>query len=284
MGIRFQCPNGHKLNVKTALAGKRAICPDCGVKLVVPSATLEESPNASAIAAPGVAAAGAPSGIAVRQPTLPAALPQPMANGSGQPLRLDAVSAGATPPQSGLWYVRPANGGQFGPATEDAFRTWIAEGRVLADAHVWRDGWADWKLVRDVADALPVPLAAMPVVVPPTASAPGTAPPPPQRPDAMAAEPSLSGPIVADGATLAASQYFARRRRANQRQLTWAVLMLLAVIVLTGVLIWVIRRNAGAEAAANSSAETLLAPSAQSSYVASEYVSPSRLTIGKLSG
>lgn len=36
MGIRFQCPNGHKLNVKADLAGKRASCPDCGAKLVVP--------------------------------------------------------------------------------------------------------------------------------------------------------------------------------------------------------------------------------------------------------
>ena len=37
MGIRFLCPNGHKLNVKTFLAGKRAICPDCGARVLVPS-------------------------------------------------------------------------------------------------------------------------------------------------------------------------------------------------------------------------------------------------------
>src|SRR5689334_3664855 len=37
MGIRFLCPNGHKLNVKTFLAGKRAICPDCGARVVVPT-------------------------------------------------------------------------------------------------------------------------------------------------------------------------------------------------------------------------------------------------------
>ena len=36
MGIKFYCPNGHKLNVKGFLAGKRAICPKCGVKVVVP--------------------------------------------------------------------------------------------------------------------------------------------------------------------------------------------------------------------------------------------------------
>lgn len=36
MGIRFYCPNGHKLNVKTFLAGKRGICPRCGAKFEIP--------------------------------------------------------------------------------------------------------------------------------------------------------------------------------------------------------------------------------------------------------
>jgi hypothetical protein len=36
MGIRFVCPNGHKLNVKSDLAGKRAICPHCSAKVIVP--------------------------------------------------------------------------------------------------------------------------------------------------------------------------------------------------------------------------------------------------------
>ena len=37
MGIRFSCPNGHKLHVKAFLAGKRAICPQCGAKVIVPN-------------------------------------------------------------------------------------------------------------------------------------------------------------------------------------------------------------------------------------------------------
>jgi hypothetical protein len=44
MGIRFLCPNGHKLNVKSFLAGKRAICPQCGAKVLVPD--VRESPTA----------------------------------------------------------------------------------------------------------------------------------------------------------------------------------------------------------------------------------------------
>ena len=41
MGIRFRCPNGHKLHVKGFLAGKRGLCPQCGVKLTIP---LESDP------------------------------------------------------------------------------------------------------------------------------------------------------------------------------------------------------------------------------------------------
>jgi len=43
MGIRFSCPNGHKLNVKTHLAGKRAICPQCGSKVVVPDVPSDQA-------------------------------------------------------------------------------------------------------------------------------------------------------------------------------------------------------------------------------------------------
>ena len=34
---------------------------------------------------------------------------------------------------------------------------------MTADSQVWRDGWAEWKLARDAADELPMPLAAVPV-------------------------------------------------------------------------------------------------------------------------
>jgi hypothetical protein len=39
MGIRFSCPNGHKLHVKAFLAGRRGICPQCGAKIQIPNAT-----------------------------------------------------------------------------------------------------------------------------------------------------------------------------------------------------------------------------------------------------
>ena len=41
MGIRFLCPNGHKLNVKAFLAGQRGICPHCGERFVIPSESIK---------------------------------------------------------------------------------------------------------------------------------------------------------------------------------------------------------------------------------------------------
>ncbi len=55
MGIKFHCPNGHKLNVKSFLSGKKAICPKCGAKVIVPS----ENPGANH------ATSGGGSGIAI---------------------------------------------------------------------------------------------------------------------------------------------------------------------------------------------------------------------------
>ncbi len=88
MGIRFSCPNGHKLNVKENLAGKRGVCPACGAKFVIPSAgdarqitdSQPGSVTASAQSA-SASAAGAPSiVIAIADaPPAPAAPPAPVA-------------------------------------------------------------------------------------------------------------------------------------------------------------------------------------------------------------
>ena len=37
MGIRFFCPNGHKLNVKEFQAGRLGICPFCGARIQIPT-------------------------------------------------------------------------------------------------------------------------------------------------------------------------------------------------------------------------------------------------------
>jgi hypothetical protein len=57
MGIRFSCPNGHKLHVKSFLAGKRGVCPQCGAKFIIPD--VENSPEAETGPQSSKAAAGA---------------------------------------------------------------------------------------------------------------------------------------------------------------------------------------------------------------------------------
>lgn len=116
MGIRFLCPNGHKLNVKSFQAGKRGVCPRCGVVVKIPT----ESTRRSTARKEG-------------NPEAPA-----------EPPPTDGVDPLAEHTHA-VWYVRPASGGQFGPADADTMRSWIAEGRVGADSLVWQEGWRDWR-------------------------------------------------------------------------------------------------------------------------------------------
>jgi hypothetical protein len=237
MGIRFLCPNGHKLNVKSELAGKRASCPDCGAKLIIPATDT----NGDSVA---VAAAV-------------------------------TASAAAAAVASSSWYLRTPAGEQFGPTTTDEFRALIIAGRVAGDTPIWRDGWPAWKHAREVPDELPAPLAAVPAfaaVVPvapkidippipePSPAAPVIASPVVVDPALAATSVAVSAPqTVGDDATLlpdaiaagetdtTSASYIAQRRRAKRKQATLAILMLIAVFVLGVVLVLVLMNNLGGE-------------------------------------
>ncbi|HEX2476661.1 MAG TPA: hypothetical protein VHK01_18050 [Lacipirellulaceae bacterium] len=85
MGIRFSCPNGHKLNVKENLAGKRGICPACGAKFVIPSAgeagpvTGSQAGGASATAQSAAASAAAAPSVVIALADAPPAPAPPIA-------------------------------------------------------------------------------------------------------------------------------------------------------------------------------------------------------------
>jgi hypothetical protein len=169
MGIKFHCPNGHKLNVKAFLAGKKGVCPKCGTKFRIPAESepglvdsdLEEGDaGASGIksgtgAMPGngapVAAQAQPvmaAAMAGTQKSPPPSTPAPTTPASTAPG--DPIAEG---PQL-VWYVRPPSGGQFGPAKGDIMRTWLSEGRVTGDSLVWREGWTDWQTAGTVFPSL----------------------------------------------------------------------------------------------------------------------------------
>lgn len=152
MGIKFHCPNGHKLNVKAFLAGKKGVCPKCGTKVRIPTesepglldsdveeteATQEgtaKSNGSGAVAAPVMASPKAPAVSAAAAPAHAEHVQETAA--SDDPIA-EAPAA--------IWYVRPPTGGQYGPARGDIMRKWLSEGRVSSDSLVWREGWTDWQ-------------------------------------------------------------------------------------------------------------------------------------------
>lgn len=122
-----------------------------------------------------------------------------------------------------VWYVRPPSGGQFGPASGEIMRRWLAEGRVSADSLIWREGWADWKN----AGAQFAELGGGPAAASPTAAR--STPPQP-----AAHTPALSADTPAPGRT------YPRRQKNNSLAVILVVLLTLASLGLFGVLIAVI--------------------------------------------
>lgn len=128
MGIRFQCPNGHRLNVKSHLAGKRGVCPECQAKFVIPTENAVQ--EASRIREEVVHSASA-----AQTPAAPSSPPP------------------RNPPPE-VWYVRMGSGEQFGPASREVFQQWVAEGRVRPNCWLWRTGWDDWQPADEVLQHL----------------------------------------------------------------------------------------------------------------------------------
>lgn len=183
MGIKFNCPNGHKLNVKSFLAGRRGICPECDARFRIPMesggvAELvqkgdrggEETQLTGAMqdeaadAMGGYLGAasfgqdfGSPLGTIVNSSPWTAntnADPMSPASGARTASPMGIYPTAASDPLSedpqAVWYVRPRSGGQYGPAVAEILRDWIREGRVAGDSYVWREGWADWRSASSV--------------------------------------------------------------------------------------------------------------------------------------
>ncbi len=74
MGIRFTCPQGHKLNVKSFLAGKKGFCPHCNARVDIPlESTRPSRREEQATTQPMTAAPASQSIRTEAEPTTPAA-------------------------------------------------------------------------------------------------------------------------------------------------------------------------------------------------------------------
>ncbi len=191
MGIRFLCPNGHKLNVKSFLAGKRAICPDCGAKVVVPN------------------------------------LPEQAANVLASE---DAASVDAA-----LSPIQPLADPPSPPETDRGAETFVA--------------------------------------MPPTSESPVTVTPSQSREkspfsEATAVASSPTGEVASPVAMSSEGMYNLRRERYRRKQVRIAVALLILVLLLSGVLIWVLRRNLNSAPA--SQAAAIISGAMASTLVASD--------------
>ena len=140
MGIKFFCPNGHKLNVKAYLGGKKGICPKCGAKLLIPKAEGAQTSQQAAGEDQGVPLKASELQEVESIPTTGEALATNVKDSS------DPIAASP----SAVWYARLPSGQQYGPAPGELFRTWLDEGRVTPESLVWQEGWPDWKQASEV--------------------------------------------------------------------------------------------------------------------------------------
>jgi hypothetical protein len=271
MGIRFHCPNGHKLNVKAFLAGKRAICPKCGAKVLVPSvseneevlheeakpleasAVLRQAPASaigSAATAGQMTATASPATevhpVGVRPVHAAAGPSAPATSGAGGANGAESKDPINEAPTA-VWYVRPTTGGQFGPAAANVMRTWLAEGRVGATSLVWRAGWPEWQTAADVFPQLSQGLiAGQPAL--PVGTSVSSANTPAAAPGSDFFAEGLIGPAAGDRPQLgletgALSSRYRRRRRSQNVTIVASVVLVLVAIVLIVVLIYVLNHQ-----------------------------------------
>jgi hypothetical protein len=210
MGIRFLCPNGHKLHVKSHLAGRKGVCPTCGAKVLIPQEPLPTTDSAES--------------------------PEPRTKAL-------AAEAPAAPPG---WFVRGADGEQYGPAPEELLNDWIADGRIASETWVWREGWPEWQQAgAALADRFPeLAAAASPMPALPEVEPVG---PPLAEPDWPAEDPGDSAPDLGGFAIdVERSDTIARLRKTHPRRrlksnTVWAVLLLSTLsVALCGLLVWIL--------------------------------------------
>jgi GYF domain 2 len=227
MGIKFHCPNGHKLNVKSFLAGKKGVCPKCGTKFRIPATSepglvdsdLEETEASASHPAKSNGSGTAAATLVAPVPAAPAVAAAPAAVASAGPAEAAADPIAEAP--AAIWYVRPPTGGQYGPARGEIMRKWISEGRVSSDSLVWREGWTDWQSAGKLFPAL---------------QAAGSAPAQP------APVVSTTVPLSARSSARTAARYEAKKQTNNSFAIAILAGLGLLCLVLVAVLVFVLMR------------------------------------------
>ncbi len=150
MGIRFKCHHCQApLNIKTELANKRGVCPECRGKFRIPSEDQELSLSLNEAAqAPSKALSEDESVIASNATNQER---HPFANS-----QVTTNSASFDSPESEsitnepLYFVRPPSGGEYGPAGKETIELWISQRRITGETLMCLVGTSQWKKAKEV--------------------------------------------------------------------------------------------------------------------------------------
>jgi len=139
MGIRFFCPQGHKLNVKSFLAGKAGFCPQCNARVEIPLTSTRPSSKAAAEEEVIPLAHPVEEEAILAGPFLDTAHPTaaPLPQETAGTMQSPDKGKPADPAMSEQWWIlSQADNQQYGPAPEELLQQWIQEGRVVADTQI----------------------------------------------------------------------------------------------------------------------------------------------------
>jgi hypothetical protein len=154
MGIVAFCPNGHRVKVKDAFAGRKGVCPDCHSRFRIP---LESCaiPTARVLSLDAAWAATLPRAV-----ILPAdhvfskgALSKGAFSNGGFSKEADRPHQPAMHPAiaekpDAEWRVAIPGGEPSASLTGSDMQAWLAAGRATGGEVVWRSEWPDWVSIR----------------------------------------------------------------------------------------------------------------------------------------
>lgn len=176
MGIVAYCPQGHRVKVKADLAGKKGLCPTCGMKFRIPHAGDEARDRLSPLpletppaAGPAGATAWPTARIVSVDPAVVATLPRALAaegpTGAAAPVASGQPAFPPSPfpavPQR-PWHPAIAErpdlawsiaqpGGEPSPSlSAEGMQAWLDAHQWTGEEYVWRADWPEWLPFRQV--------------------------------------------------------------------------------------------------------------------------------------
>ncbi|NDC54840.1 MAG: hypothetical protein EBZ74_11310, partial [Planctomycetia bacterium] len=153
MGIVAHCPQGHRINVKDSFAGRKCLCPTCGVKFRIPAAGTDADgaglPTARLLELDPAAVAALPRALPFEHEP-PAATSAPAAAFAPAPAPAPAPVQPALHPALAerpdlQWCIAFPGGEPTEPLAAESMQAWLDSGEAEGSEVVWRSDWPEWR-------------------------------------------------------------------------------------------------------------------------------------------